>query len=131
MLSRGENIRFINFDAIIVLAIVFFCLLIYSNSTKTTTKLNNIPAPVYLSVNDNIAVISPCIRLQVFQKTWISNKDNFNLLAFNRNPISESRKTKIKVAHLQIIRESSHKIPQFILRYHLFPDDGDVPLLLS
>jgi hypothetical protein len=130
MLDSRENIRFINFDSIIVLTIVYFCLLIFSNSSKNTTKLNNIPVPAYLSVSESIAVISPCIRLQVYQKTWILNKDNFNLLAFNRNPISESKKTKITVAHLQIIRGCSDKIPLFFIRYHLFPDE-DLPPDLS
>lgn len=131
MLNSRENIIFVNFEAIIVLAIVFLGLLFYSNSLGNTTTLNSHQVPTYMSASENIAVFSPCIRLQVFQRTWISNKDNFDLLAFNRNPISESKKSGMKVSHLRLIRESSHKIPQFILRYHLFPADGDIPPILS
>jgi hypothetical protein len=131
MLNTRENIRIINFDSIIVLAIVIFGLLIYTNSLKNSTQLNRKPVSTYMSVSENIAVFSPCIRLQVFQKTWISNKDNFNLLAFNRNPLAENKKTGLKVSHFQIIRQSSYKIPQFMLRYHLFPAEMDEPPHLS
>lgn len=131
MLYTGKNIRIINFDSIIVILILFFGLLIYSNSSQSTTERKRNPVSTYVSVSENSAVSSSCIRLQVFQKTWISNKDNFNLLAFNRNQVSENKKTGIKVSHLQTIRESSHKIPLFILRYHLFPPETDEPPHLS
>jgi hypothetical protein len=131
MLNYRQSIRFINPDAIIVLVIVFFGLFVNSNSISNITKTTNHKTPSYVSVSESTAVFSPGIRIQAFQKTWISNKDNFNILAFNRNPISENRKTCIKVSCLQIIRESSHKIPQFILRYHLYPPDEDVPPLLG
>lgn len=125
MLSSRENIRIINFDAIIVLSILFFGLLIYSNSVKNITELNRKPVSTYFFSIEKSAISSPSARLQIFQKIWISNKDNFNLLAFNRNPFSENLKTGIKISRLLIIRQSSHKIPQFILRYHLFPLEAD------
>jgi hypothetical protein len=131
MLDNRQNIRFINPDAIIVLAIAFFGLFINSNSISNTTRTTNHKAPNYVSVSEGTAVYSPGIRIHAFQKTCISNKDNFNILAFNRNPICENRKICVKVARLQIIRENSHKIPQFILRYHLYPPDEDVPPLLG
>jgi hypothetical protein len=131
MLNRTENIRFVKFDALVVLAILLFGLLTYSNSSGNTAEKNKKHVSTYLSVSQNNAVSSPFIRMQVFPRTWISNKDNFNLLAFNRNPISDSKKICLKISQLQFIRESSHKMPQFILFYHLFPDEGDVPSLLS
>ena len=127
MLNTRENIRFVNFDAFIVLSILLFGILIYSDSRKTTTELNRKPVSAYFSLSENSAVSSSSVRLQLFQKTWVSNKDHFNLLAFNRNPQSESKKTDLKVSHLLIIRQSSNKIPQFILRYHLFPAETDEP----
>ena len=130
MFGFRENIRVIHFDAIIVSAIIFFGLLTYNNSYQNNTEQNRNHVPIIMCVTQNSAVSTPCIRLQVFQKTWILNKDNFNLLAFNSNPLSESKKTGIKVSHLQIIRENSHKIPQFLLKYHLFPlETGEPPLL--
>jgi hypothetical protein len=131
MLNDRQNIRFLKSDAIIVLAIVFFGLFINNNSINNSTRTSNHKTPSYVSVSESTAVFSPGIRIQTFQKTWISNKDNFNILAFNRNPISENRKIFVKVSHLQILSEASHKIPQFILRYHLYPPDEDVPPLLG
>jgi hypothetical protein len=131
MLNTRENIRNFHFDAIIILAIIFFGLLFYNNSFRNTNELERKPASTYIAVSDNNSITGPCIRLQVFQKTWISNKDNFNLLAFNSNPLSENRKTNLKVYHLLIIRQNSYKIPQFILRYHLFPAEMDEPPHLS
>jgi hypothetical protein len=131
MLKRREDIRSVNFDSIIAIAIVFFGLLIYSDSVRNTTGLSRKPVPTYISVNEKCAVFSPYEKLQVFQKTWISNKDHFSLLAFNRNEISENKKTGIRVLHLQIISRSKRDIPQFILRYHLFPEEIDEPVLLS
>jgi hypothetical protein len=131
MLNTRENIRNFHFDAIIILVIVFFGLLFYNNSFRNTNELERKPALTYIAVSDNNSIAGPCIRLQVFQKTWISKKDNFNLLAFNSNPLSENRKTNLKVYHLLIIRQNSYKIPQFILRYHLFPAEMDEPPHLS
>jgi hypothetical protein len=128
--TRG-NIRIINFDSIFVIAILLFGLLIYSNSEKNTTDLRGKQASTCISIIESNADYSPCIRLQVFQKEWILNRDNFNLLAFNGNQLSENRKTGIKVSHLQIIRQSSQKIPLFILLYHLSPADTDEPPFLS
>jgi hypothetical protein len=131
MLDTRENIRNFHFDAIIILAIVFFGQLFYNNSFSNTNELERKPVSTYIAVSDNNSITAPCLRLQVFQKTWISNKDNFNLLAFNRNPLSENRKTNLKVYHLLIIRQNSYKIPQFILRYHLFPAEMNEPPHLS
>ncbi len=123
--------RFLNSDMIIVLAIVLFGLFVNSNSISNTTRTNNHKSSSYLSASESIAVFTPGIRIQAFQKTWISNKDNFDLLAFNRNPISENRKTCGKISRLQIIRKSSDEIPLFFLRCLLFPPDEDVPPLLG
>jgi hypothetical protein len=131
MLNTRENIRIINFDSIILLSILFFGLLIYNNPVRNSTKLNRNPVSTFMSVSENSAVSSACIRLQIFQKTWISNKDNFNLLAFNRNPLSENKKTGIKISQLQNLRRNSYRIPLFIFRYHLFPAEMDEPPLLS
>ena len=131
MLNNRQNIRFLSSNAIIVLAIVFFGLFINSNSISNTTRITNHKTASYVSVSESTAVFSHGIRIQAFQKFWMSNKDNFNLLAFNRNPISENRKTCVKVSRLQILMEASHKIPQFFLRYRLYPPDEDVPPLLG
>jgi hypothetical protein len=131
MIETTENIRFKSFDSIIVLLIIFFGLLICINSFRNTPELKSKPVSAYMSVSNKYAVSNPCNRLQIFLKTWILNKDNFSLLAFNRNPLTVSKKTDLLVSHLSIIRQNSHRIPQFILRYHLFPSDSDLPLFLG
>jgi hypothetical protein len=131
MLNARGNIRISHFDSFIVIAIVFFGLLIYNNSFRNSTEQSRKPVSTYISVSDNNAVSSTCVRLQVFQKTWISNKDNFDLLAFNRNPLSENKRTDLKISYLQNISEGILKIPQFILLYHLFPEEKDEPQHLS
>jgi hypothetical protein len=131
MLNTRENIRFVNFDAIIVIAILFFGLLIYSNSLRSTNELARKPVSSYMSVSQNSAISGPCLKLQIFQKTWISNKDNFNILAFNRNPQYENKRTNLKISHLRNISQGILKIPQFILFYHLSPGEKDEPQHLS
>jgi hypothetical protein len=131
MLNNRENSRIIFLDSIIVLVIVIFGLLMFNNSFRSKTEFKKNPISSYIPVRENIAISNLCGRFQVFQKTWILNKDNFNLLAFNRNPLSEDKKTGIKVSYLQIIRQCSYRIPLFILRYHLFPEEKDEPSHLS
>jgi hypothetical protein len=131
MLNTRENIRIVNFDSIILFSVIFFGLFIYINSFRSSAELNRNPVSINLSISQNSAVSGPCLRLQIFQKTWISNKDNFELLAFNRNPLSEDKKTGIRITYLQNIRQNLHRIPQFIFRYHLFPAEMEEPPLLS
>jgi hypothetical protein len=131
MFGIREYIRTIHFDAIIVSAIVIFGILTFNNSTRSITIHTTRPVSTYITLIEKWAVSSPYIRIQVFQRTWILNKDNFNLLAYNYNPLSESKKTGIKVSHLKSLRESSHRIPQFLLRYHLFPPETGEPPSLS
>jgi hypothetical protein len=131
MLKSNEHIRKYNLDAIIVIAVLFFGLFIFCNSAKNSGGQETKPVTTYKSVSEDNAISGQCMRLQIFQKTWILNRNNFNLLAFNTNPLSENRKTSLKVTQLQILRQSSCKIPYYILRYHLFPVETDIPPFLS
>ena len=125
MTEKRDNNRIVHLDAIFVVLILFFGLLIYNNSLKVNAGLKSKPVSSSLSVSEKNGITTPCIRLKIFQKEWISNKDNFSLLAFNRNPLSENKKAGIKVSQFHIIRKNSQHIPQFILRYHLFPPETD------
>jgi len=119
------NIGLINFEAFIALLILYVGLLLCTNSFKSSPPIKSSPVTTCIFASGNNAVSNQCTRVQVFQRTWILNRDNFNLLAFNRNPLSVSRKAKLKVSQYQFIRQSLRKIPQFILRYHLFPVETD------
>lgn len=125
MIEKRYNYRIINLDAIIIVLVLFFGLLIYNNSLKVNTGLKSKPVSSILSVSEKPGITTPCIRLKIFQKESISNKDNFSLLAFNRNPLSEDKKAGMKISHFHIVRQNSRQIPQFILRYHLFPSESD------
>jgi len=131
MLNNKENIRIINIDSIILLLIVLLGLLIHNGTFSTSTEHKSNPIRTYASESHNSAIFSPGIRVQIFQKIWILNKDNFNLLAFNRNPLSEDKKTGILISYLQNIRVNSDRITSFIFRYYLFPAEKDELPLLS
>jgi hypothetical protein len=130
MQNNKENIRIIDLDSIIVLLILFIGLLIYNSSVRNSTDRRGNPVRVNVSVSQNSLVSSPGLRFRIFQKTWVSNKDNFNLLAFNRNPLSEDKKIAQEISHLQNIRKKSIRIPVYIFHNYLFPvENDDVPLL--
>jgi hypothetical protein len=131
MFRNRENIRIIPIDAIIILAIVVFGLLIHNNPVKSIPVHKSSPVSYYIAVSESNAVSNPYITLQVFQKTWILNKDNYNILAFNCNPLTESQKTGISIGHFLALRQNLKIIPQFILRYHLFPKEPDAFPYLS
>ena len=131
MFGTRENIRYVNFDSIVVILILLFGVLVYNNSGRNITDHNRKPVSNFISVSENTAISGTFIRLQVFQKTWISNKNNFDILAFNRNPLSENKKATLKISNLETIRRSSNRISQFLIQYHLFPAETDEPPFLS
>jgi hypothetical protein len=131
MFRTRENISFVNFDAILVVLVLFCGLMICANYSGNKIESLKKPVSSLTAATEHYAISTPLSRLQIFQKTWISNKDNFNLLAFNRNQLSENRKTNIRVSQLQLIRLSLSIVPQFIFRYHLFPGETEEPPSLS
>lgn len=125
MNTEKRNRAIFHFDTFVVLVILFFAVLVHYNSSGFTGSAKRAPVTFSISAKDKIAVASPGLRLHVYQKTWILNKDNFDLLAFNRNPLVENSITAIQVSYFQKIRRSLSKVPHFILRYHLFPCQSD------
>ncbi len=131
MTDRKENILFTHISSLIFLLIILCGILILNETSVASSASHGKPVKSYESVNNSYGVSSPGVRLQIFQKTWIINKDHYNLLAFNRNPLSESIKANKKVIFYQNIRKETGTIPVFIFNYHLFPSDNDEPPLLS
>jgi|WetSurMetagenome_2_1015567.scaffolds.fasta_scaffold01935_9 hypothetical protein len=125
MITGSRNKAILHFDVIVVMVILFFAVLVHYNSTGYTVASGKAPATAIITEKENSAVSTPCLRLHVYQKTWILNRDNFDLLAFNRSPFVENNITGIQVSYFQKIRRSLCKVPQFILRYHLFPLESD------
>jgi hypothetical protein len=131
MVSRQGNIKEINFSVIIALIVLFFAVMMCFNTPGRVPPLRTHQNSSYISLNTNNAVPSIEIRIQVFQKTWILNKDNFNLLAFSRSPVFANKMTGLTIFRYQTFRQSYHEIPFFLLRYHLFPSESDDPNVLS
>src|SRR5512141_3106824 len=130
MFKNREYIRPVLLDAIIVLSILFLGLMINNNTLKSDPVHRNSPVSAFISVSDKSAVSNAYVKFQVYQKTWILNKDNYNILAFNRNPFTLSLRTEMNINNFLILRQSLNKVLQFIRRYHLFPEETDpFPLL--
>ncbi len=131
MFNAGKNIRIINYDSLIIILILFFGVLIYNNSDSSKSTLKKNPVSYNIRVSESPAISSSCIRLQALQKSWISNKDNFNFSLTSRNQIAENKKTGLKIIRLQTERINSCKFPPFIPGYHLYPSGSDEPPHLS
>jgi hypothetical protein len=130
MITERTNIRLINLDRVIILFVFLFGLLIYCCSVKESGVTKHTPVSICLTASVSTGITSSGIRLQVFQKESVSNKNHFDLLAFNRNPFYEDKKTDIKILNFKIIRQSSSTIPVFIRVCHLSPVETDEPPLL-
>ena len=131
MLDDREYRGFIDFRSVFVLVILMFGFIIFSNSSENKSVISHIPLSTGISIGENNAFTSQFIALQVFQKIWIVNRDNFNLLGFNRNILSENKITSIRISYLKQLRLGSPKILHFLLHYHFFPPETDEPHLLS
>ncbi len=127
MSDRIEHSRFENTRSVVVLLIACFCFLALKN---TATEKNSVKKtyPVNIAVSLNSAITGPVINIREFHNSWISDKDNFKLPAFTRNPLIISKKSDLELTHLHILRLSFMEVPQSILRYHLFPPETDDPL---
>lgn len=131
MVHNTENRRIFNFDWLPVILVLFLGLLIYRSLPE-----NNSPRPknspvVFISASDQNAVSNSSERLHVYQKTWISNKDNFNILAFNRNPVTENRMTDLKINSLQLKVKKFKGVYLIYFPQHLFSSETDDPLDFS
>lgn len=125
MINGREDIRIINLNTIFLLFFMFIGLTIFNASTRESSASVRIPVPSCVTISQSSAVSSPEVRIQIFQKTWILNKDHFSLLAFNRSPLFEDKKTDIIITSLHDIRQNSDIIAGFIFRCHLFPAETD------
>jgi hypothetical protein len=131
MIKSRENINSINISSLIMLMILALGLLTFHEDVNKSSGSHRIPVSVFISLDNCSAIPGPGMRLEVFQKVWIINKDHFNLLAFNRNPLSDNKKTNLKIIFLQDVRKESNRIPVYIFHHYPFSADKDEPPLLS
>lgn len=121
----------INPNSIFLILVLFLGLQIFQNPKfeKLVSKDRSIPFEI--SVSQNTATISSGIPFHLFQISWISNKDNFKLLSFDKTQFLDNKKTDLKVSLLDNIRENSTDILSAFIQYHLFPPDNDESPVLS
>lgn len=130
-MSERLNKRIVSIKSIITVLIVFFGMLLCCSYFKGTAEVKKKPAVTYIRETSDVVISDSPTRLQVFQKTWILNKDNFNPMAFNRNPLSVDRKIMLKISQLLTIRQNLFRIPRSSILVQLYPCEKDHPQILS
>ena len=131
MLDKRENIKILNLDSFFLMLILALGLLIYHNTNNNPFDRNKNSSATEISLNQSSGTFCSGLRLQVFQKTWIYNKDNFKLSSFVKNQFLENKKVDQKISLLQSIRNRIEGIPTPLFQYHLCPTERDELPLLS
>jgi hypothetical protein len=130
MLVRRKHIRIINPDSVILMMILVLGLLIFQKTDMKSNKSRNIPVQRETLLTQNNATICAGVHLQFLRQTWISNKDKFKLLAFDKVQILENKKVDQKIELFENALNNSLTIPNFIILCHLFPQEKDeIPVL--
>jgi hypothetical protein len=130
MLDERENIKIINLDSIFLMLILVLGLIIYHNTNNNSSDRNKNSSVTELSLNQSTGTFCSGLKLQAFQKNWISNKNIFKLLSVDNNQFLENKKADQIISLLQNIRNRTEKIQTSFFRYHLFPTERDeVPIL--
>lgn len=130
MLDKKENIKIINLDSIFLILILVLGLIIYHNANSNSSERNKNSDATEISLNQSIGTLCSGLRLQVFQKIWIYNKDVFKILSIDNNQFFENKKTDQIIVLLQDIRNRTEKIQTSFFLNHLFPTERDeVPIL--
>jgi hypothetical protein len=131
MSDKKENIGTINLNSFFLMIILVSGLLLFHHADYNPSDRNNNPVPVEISLIQNNAIVCPGIQIDCFQQIWISNKDNFQLLTFDKIQYLENRKTDQKITLLENTWKNSIRIPNFYLLFHLFPSERDELPVLS
>lgn len=130
MIRTKEDIRNIHLDSFLLILILFLGLAIFQNTDYIKSAPNDKSVPVEISVLKSNAILSTGIQLHYFQKTWISNKDNFRLLTFVQTQYLDSKKVNQKIELLDKVRKKSPGYVILLIHYHLFPqDNSELPVL--
>ena len=130
MIRTKEDIRNIHLDSILLILILFFGLAIFQNTDYRKSTPNGKTVPTEISILQSSATLSPGIQLHYFQKSWISNKDNFKLLTFARIQFLDNKKVIQKICLLEKVRKKSPGFLILLIQYHLFPqENSELPVL--
>jgi hypothetical protein len=128
--NRG-NIKTINYYSFVLIIILISGFLLFHHSNCIPSYIKNNPVTAGPLIIQNNATVCPGIKTECFQKIWISNKDNFKLLTFDKTQYLENKMTDQKIILLENAQKKSIKIPNFYLLFHRFPSERDELPFLS
>ena len=131
MLDRRENIRTINFNSFFLMIILVLGLLVSHNKGSNPSNRNNNSTQTETSLNQSNGTVCTGIQIQCFQRIWISNKDNFKDLSFDKTQFLDNKKADQKIILFENIRKSSIRFPISFFIYHMFPHERDELPVLS
>jgi hypothetical protein len=78
-----------------------------------------------ISILQSSALTNAGIQINFIQKSWISNKDHFKLLTFDKTRYLESKKTDIKITRLDSLRRIYSRNPNSLIFRHSIPHSSD------
>lgn len=131
MLDEREDIRIISLDSFFLMMFLFIVLLAFNKTDYNTSDRNNNSPSTEISLIQSNATVCTGIQIQCYQKNWISNKDHFKLLPFEKTQFLDNKKVNQKIILLENIRKSSIRFPISFLQFHLFPHERDELPVLS
>jgi len=131
MSDERENIRIISLDSFFLMIILLGGLLAFQTTDYSTSDKDNSSTPTEMSFVQSNAVICTEIQIQYCQKSWISNKDNFKLLSFEKTQFLDNKRTDQRIILLENIRKCSTRFPILFLQNHFFPHERDELPVLS
>jgi hypothetical protein len=124
MSNKKENIRAIYTDLFFFLIILFLGLMelnLPDNSSNTQKR----PGSFEISIFQSSAIINAGIQINCIQKSWISNKDHFKLLPFDKTQYLESKKIDKKITRLDNLRRICTRNPNSLIFIHIIPHNSD------
>lgn len=131
MLNNGRHSKNLDYASLLLVVIFSFGLLLFTNSTDNHSGSSKRSNQTQISLSQSSACITSGINFQYLQKSWISNKDNFELLSFGKTQFLDNKKADQKILLQENIRKNSINIPIIILQHHLFTSPPDDPTILS
>ena len=128
MIIKKDNILTINRDTILFFIVVLAAVLLFCPSLNKSVKVKTNPHSVVESLQQKSGDVSSGLRITIYQRTWITNKDKYKLLSCLKGQGIPEHTPIQKVSPAVTARREPVFIPALIFRYHLFPDEtGEDP----
>lgn len=124
MSGKKENIRAI-YTSLFFFLIILLLGLLELNLPDSSSNILKSPGSIEISMIQSYAIISAGIQINCIQKSWISNKDHFKLLTFDKTQYLESKKINKKITRLDNLRKIYAGIPASLILVHIIPHDND------